>query len=137
MSEPVSNAEVEDVLASIRRLVSEEKRPAPRGPSAATETASVKEDVALVLTPALRISDDTEYDDTSDAQMTPEDTQAKDSEADAPTWEAPEPVSELATDPEVEDEVEDAPLLDEESLRRFWTLMPLRRSANARNQQPF
>lgn len=48
MSNPVTTAEVEDVLSSIRRLVSEEKRPTPSGkPGAMTDR--------LVLTPALRV----------------------------------------------------------------------------------
>ena len=48
MSDPVTNAEVEDVLSSIRRLVSEDKRPmqAPR---------TVAPSERLVLTPALRV----------------------------------------------------------------------------------
>lgn len=51
MSDPVTNAEVEDVLSSIRRLVSEDKRPvqAPK-PEPKTDR--------LVLTPALRVGSD-------------------------------------------------------------------------------
>lgn len=52
MSNPVTNADIEDVLSSIRRLVSEETRPA----------ASVPGPVSLdrlVLTPALRVTDNT------------------------------------------------------------------------------
>lgn len=49
MSDPVTNVEIEDVLSSIRRLVSEEERP-PRGAQ-----RSVPE--RLVLSPALRVSD--------------------------------------------------------------------------------
>ncbi len=52
MSDPVTNAEVEDVLSSIRRLVSEDKRPMNR-----TQTAKPAED-KLVLTPSLRVSND-------------------------------------------------------------------------------
>ena len=50
MSDPVTNAEVEDVLSSIRRLVSEDKRPLqpPRHEPKADR---------LVLTPALRVAD--------------------------------------------------------------------------------
>lgn len=52
MSDPMTNTEVEDVLASIRRLVSDDNRSEP-----------VKNDVLpsdrLVLTPALRVTDDT------------------------------------------------------------------------------
>lgn len=67
MSKPVTNEEVEDVLSSIRRLVSEDKRPLAglrsasvvqgadasevRKPEAATETAD-----RFVLTPALRVA---------------------------------------------------------------------------------
>lgn len=50
MSDPVTNAEVEDVLSSIRRLVSEEKR--PKQPAQPTDAAD-----RLVLTPALRVED--------------------------------------------------------------------------------
>ena len=50
MSDPMTNAEVEDVLSSIRRLVSDEK-PAEKTPE---ENAAPDR---LVLTPALRVSD--------------------------------------------------------------------------------
>ncbi|MDF1728296.1 MAG: hypothetical protein P1U53_11170 [Sulfitobacter sp.] len=49
MSDPVTNAEVEDVLSSIRRLVSEDKRPL-QGRAAQPEASD-----RLVLTPALRV----------------------------------------------------------------------------------
>ncbi|OAN72334.1 hypothetical protein A8B82_20165 [Sulfitobacter sp. EhC04] len=50
MSDPVTNAEVEDVLSSIRRLVSEDKRPLQ------SKTRPVVSD-RLVLTPALRVAE--------------------------------------------------------------------------------
>ncbi len=53
MSDPVTNAEVEDVLSSIRRLVSEERRPMQ-----AHKTAPAPD--RLVLTPALRVTDECE-----------------------------------------------------------------------------
>ena len=59
MSKAVTNEEVEDVLSSIRRLVSEDKRPlaglygAPRHPRVAEEPAHDR----LGLTPALRVAD--------------------------------------------------------------------------------
>ncbi len=66
MSNPVTNVEVEDVLSSIRRLVSEDKRPLAGLRSATSEPAAVSEpdrepdiDPAagrLVLTPALRVA---------------------------------------------------------------------------------
>ena len=64
MSEPVTQAEIEDVLSSIRRLVSEEARDARvENQNPRPESASASSDVAtetrgtprLVLTPALRI----------------------------------------------------------------------------------
>lgn len=53
MSDPVTNVEIEDVLSSIRRLVSEEGREKPR------KTRPVREngENRLVLTPALRVAD--------------------------------------------------------------------------------
>ncbi|WP_323785535.1 hypothetical protein [Thalassovita sp.] len=47
MSDPVTNVEIEDVLASIKRLVSEESR---------SETAVPETPGKLVLTPALRVA---------------------------------------------------------------------------------
>lgn len=51
MSEPLSSHEIEDVLSSIRRLVSEELRPAAR----AATPAATAEAGKLLLTPALRV----------------------------------------------------------------------------------
>jgi len=60
MSDPVTNAEVEDVLSSIRRLVSGEKRAAPEAQASpepqAPEAPEAPAD-RLVLTPALRVED--------------------------------------------------------------------------------
>jgi hypothetical protein len=58
MSDPVTNAEVEDVLSSIRRLVSEDKRPKPSPKPAGADR--------LVLTPALRVAEPPQPD-TADA----------------------------------------------------------------------
>ncbi len=52
MSEAMSSVEIEDVLSSIRRLVSEDLRPGPK------KNAAVKTDEKLLLTPALRVVDD-------------------------------------------------------------------------------
>ncbi len=54
MSEAMSTVEIEDVLSSIRRLVSEDLRPTHRLVSAALQKNAVK----LILTPALRIESD-------------------------------------------------------------------------------
>lgn len=53
MSDPVTNVEIEDVLSSIRRLVSEEARP----PRSKPEVARAVPD-RLVLTPSLRVQDE-------------------------------------------------------------------------------
>ncbi|MEO0938623.1 MAG: hypothetical protein AAFY38_10765 [Pseudomonadota bacterium] len=50
MSEPVQNSNVEDVLSSIRRLVSEEDRPAAKAPDPEPSDR-------LVLTPSLRVAE--------------------------------------------------------------------------------
>ncbi|MEP2715176.1 hypothetical protein [Pseudophaeobacter sp.] len=56
MSDPVTQAEIEDVLSSIRRLVSEDGRSVPR-PVPVQETPKPKPASRLVLTPALRVSE--------------------------------------------------------------------------------
>lgn len=65
MSDPVKNAEVEDVLSSVRRLVSEDKRPVQ--PPAEDPAAD-----RLVLTPSLRVAD------TPKAETTPPGTDPQD-----------------------------------------------------------
>ena len=55
MSEPMSSTEIEDVLSSIRRLVSDDMRPVSRAPSVAVANA---ESGKLILTPALRVVQD-------------------------------------------------------------------------------
>lgn len=60
MSEPMSSVEIEDVLSSIRRLVSEDLRPAAR-PTSETATSHAAAQMAaskLILTPALRVVPD-------------------------------------------------------------------------------
>jgi|SRR6056297_144582 len=55
MSDPVKNAEIEDVLTSIRKLVADEARPVP--PARKPDRAQRPE--RLVLTPEQRVKDDT------------------------------------------------------------------------------
>lgn len=57
MSDPVSNAEIEDVLSSIRRLVSDDNRSETRHASGESAEVGAQPD-RLVLTPALRVADD-------------------------------------------------------------------------------
>jgi hypothetical protein len=61
MSEPLTSHEIEDVLSSIRRLVSEELRPTARAAAVAQPSAppSAAEAGKLLLTPALRVVPDT------------------------------------------------------------------------------
>ena len=53
MSDPVKNAEIEDVLTSIRKLVADEARPVP--PARKPDRAQRPE--RLVLTPEQRVKD--------------------------------------------------------------------------------
>ena len=70
MSDPVTNVEIEDVLSSIRRLVSnggKQERP--------TSNDAIKEVDKLVLTPSLRVDEGDENqhtDNNSDAELEPE-----------------------------------------------------------------
>ncbi|QDC10601.1 hypothetical protein FHY55_15755 [Oceanicola sp. D3] len=82
MSDPMSNVEIEDVLSSIRRLVSENAARPRTGADAAPEGEEGGEDAggadALLLTPSLRV----EEDEAADA---PEEA----SEAESPAPEVP------------------------------------------------
>jgi hypothetical protein len=74
MSDPVTNAEVEDVLSSIRRLVSEDKRPMQAFKEPEPQAAEPSD--RLVLTPALRVADAPaaeEGADTADAPQSADD----------------------------------------------------------------
>lgn len=69
MSDPVTNVEIEDVLSSIRRLVSEESKPSDGRPRAAEK---------LVLTPSQRISEPADRSGARQGEAT-----------DRPEWHAP------------------------------------------------
>ncbi|WP_299350706.1 hypothetical protein [uncultured Shimia sp.] len=102
MSDPVTNVEIEDVLTSIRRLVSENGRvPVAAAQSEAEqqdEKAGDTEEAAserLVLTPALRVSETNEHVD--------DDTEAEAQIDDGPSYEAEDAVhTEIAEEEEVE-----------------------------------
>ena len=66
MSDPMTNAEVEDVLSSIRRLVSEEK-PVEQAPPA-DEVPSTATPDRLVLTPSLRVTEDEQPPETEEVE---------------------------------------------------------------------
>lgn len=79
MTDPVTNVEIEDVLSSIRRLVSENTRTAAPGRNASQAPEPVSEEVPqarpvednmLVLTPALRVAEsDGEHPETADDEV--------------------------------------------------------------------
>lgn len=73
MSDPKTNVEIEDVLSSIRRLVSQDgalaHRHAPYRAAAATPEPAPDEAPCLVLTPALRVASDGSADDVSGAGL--------------------------------------------------------------------
>lgn len=81
MSEPVSNAEIEDVLSSIRRLVSENSGAIRRGRD--DEQAAEK----LVLTPAFRVDED---EGAADAAEAPSDVIALDAKLEPVESEGPD-----------------------------------------------
>ena len=74
MSETMSAVEIEDVLSSIRRLVSEDLRPTHKLVSAALQVGAAK----LILTPALRVvsNDQTGFGRTADDLDDPGDLQS-------------------------------------------------------------
>ena len=89
MSDPMTNVDIEDVLASIRRLVSEDTRPRAVGADAARPAAPVTVVPAqpdrLVLTPSLRILETDETPDDAPA------TQAAHAQPDQPApWQDPD-----------------------------------------------
>ncbi len=127
MSDPVTNVEIEDVLSSIRRLVSESggqsdarrdetQESAEAEPAA--ETAPEDQDAApepvgkLVLTPALRISD-AEDAAQDDSQVISEISAAETVEPE--TEDAPQVEAETAAAETVEPETEDAPEVEAET----------------------
>lgn len=75
MSDPVTNVEIEDVLSSIRRLVSSEDRPKPQEGTAQSPRQRDPDADRLVLTPSLRV------DDTAPKEGTPDDVAPQDDNA--------------------------------------------------------
>ena len=117
MSKPVTNVEIEDVLSSIRRLVSTSDR-AERGEGEAQEDVAEK----LVLTPALRVDEpaDDVAENTENAVEDQDVTEllADSNDAPEPAEDAPEDVavteSEAASDEAFFDKITDAAAPDEE-----------------------
>jgi len=76
MSDPVTHAEIEDVLSSIRRLVSEDSRGQPAAPEPAAR---------LVLTPALRVQAPENGPENLDSSPSDDEPAAEAAEAAIPT----------------------------------------------------
>lgn len=125
MSDPVTNVEIEDVLASIRRLVSEDVRVRPMPPAAAPAPAVKPVADRLVLTPALRVMEAQEEApeaNTSEEAETavwdnPEARLADVWPEDQPIPAAPEPEAEAPVEvvEEAAESVEEAPFLHVET----------------------
>lgn len=122
MSDPVTNVEIEDVLASIRRLVSEDVRVRPMQPVAAPAAKPVSD--RLVLTPALRVmetQDEAEEASAPEAETAvwanPEARLADVWPEDQPIPAAPEPEAEVQAEAEetAAESVEEAPFLHVET----------------------
>lgn len=79
MSDPVTNVEIEDVLASIRRLVSEDVRVRPMAPAAVPAPVAKPVVDRFVLTPALRVMETQEEAEEASAP-----------EAETAVWDNPE-----------------------------------------------
>ena len=108
MSEPLTSHEIEDVLSSIRRLVSEDLRPARAAMAAAPEARAgeaAPEAGKLLLTPALRVVSAEPEDAAAPAWPEPE-TAALADLADAPALEEAVPAA-IAPADEAYDEVYD------------------------------
>ncbi len=104
MSDPMTNTEVEDILSSIRRLVSDDKR-GDRTPEAPDR---------LVLTPSLRVGDQAEQDpETPEQEMADKDETEK------------EAVESAADDAGVETKSDALPLREEQRLDPVGTDDPL------------
>lgn len=91
MSEPMSSGEIEDVLSSIRKLVSEDLRPTAtrsggmRPAPAVSSGTAAEEGEKLLLTPALRVVEDGEPSDTApDTRQAMPSGSAPEAQAEAP-----------------------------------------------------
>jgi len=118
MSDPVTNVEIEDVLSSIRRLVSESggAQAEPKKPTAAPVTSQSEpapEPAAeadpldkLVLTPSLRVADAPETQpDEAESERAAQDDEPEAEESAADTQDAPEAEATAEPAPEPEPEV--------------------------------
>lgn len=130
MSEPMSSGEIEDVLSSIRRLVSEDLRPATPTPAAqkpaGPDTAAPKPKVAdasgkLLLTPALRVVGQAEATlpparPSAAAPVAPAPQALNDRHGDDPFADDAQASAEEADDTELDwDDVDPAPTADAEA----------------------
>lgn len=112
MSEPVTNVEIEDVLSSIRRLVSEEGRKEAR---AAPRTQQPTPADRLVLTPSLRVPD-SDLDDEVVETGAGADDEAPWRDPDATLYEAAEAAAERDDAPDAKHGGDDEPVTAEAAM---------------------
>ncbi len=91
MSEPMSNTEIEDVLSSIRRLVSEDMRPSARVQPDPKPAAATAPSDKLLLTPAFRVV--SAHPVEGSVAPLPDGVASKDAPEAVPAIVAPEPVT--------------------------------------------
>lgn len=111
MSDPAKSVEIEDVLSSIRRLVSEEGRSEGRSKGPATRPGK------LVLTPALRVADRSEDETPAEEPVLQADAEAEGGadEASAP-WTDPDATLFSAAQAAGEPIIETNPVVEEEDI---------------------
>ncbi|WP_299553225.1 hypothetical protein [uncultured Tateyamaria sp.] len=102
----MTNTEVEDVLASIRRLVSDDNRPEAEDKTAASPDR-------LVLTPALRVMDEPDLDGSADIVASASEDDAEDVADEAVLGEQQDSVAESAAPSYEEEQCGSVPVDDE------------------------
>lgn len=126
MTDPVTNIEIEDVLSSIRRLVSEKNRKETPEPSVPGDA----EEDRLILTPSLRVSAPEECDDSQ--ELPSEETAQPDANAPETTPDFSRPLEltpSLLAEPAIEETPDNSQIPDqqEETAQdaRAWTPVPV------------
>ncbi|RYH11657.1 hypothetical protein [Tropicimonas sp. IMCC6043] len=132
MSNPVSNAEIEDVLSSIRRLVAGDRAQGPsvserseEDPETSHPEPESKEGTALVLTPSLRIEEEAAIWDADPEAARPGMEEADETEREETVLPTPAEAAEEDPLPDVDGvapfarNVEEAPEEEEDALPTF------------------
>ncbi len=102
MSDPVTNVEIEDVLSSIRRLVSADARPDDTA-NEAGETNRRRTEPKLVLTPAQRVDDDDAAEEARQSDTQPEEDVLPEPEPELEAESHESSASDIPEDPQPEE----------------------------------